>query len=63
MSEDPNMKILGETEKFAIWVSHEDDVEELIYHIEITMDIGNITLHLYQEEWEEFAEAMMQAMR
>ena len=58
MKGEPKVQTLGETENYAIWVSKEEDGEE-IYHIEL----NNVTLHLFPEEWEEFAEALMQAVR
>ena len=59
MKNEPKVQTLGETENYAIWVSKEPEDGEEIYHIEL----NNVTLHLFPEEWEEFAEAMMQAMR
>lgn len=59
MKDEPKVQVLGETENYAIWVSKEPVDDELIYHI----DLNNVTLHLFPEEWEEFAEAMMQAIR
>jgi hypothetical protein len=40
---------LAETESYIVWVSQEPD-GETSYH----MDIGNVTLHFFEEEWEEF---------
>lgn len=59
MIKDTKIKTLGESENYTIWVSNESDLNEVIYHIEI----DNITVHLFEDEWEEFADVMMQAMR
>ena len=59
MKNEPRVQVLGETENYAIWVSEEPEDGQELYHI----DLNNVTLHLFPEEWEEFAEAMMQAMR
>ncbi len=40
---------LAETENYIAWISHEPD-GETVYHLEL----GSITLHFFQEEWEEF---------
>ena len=59
MQKETKVQVLGETENYAIWVSEEPEDGQAIYHIEL----NNITLHLFPDEWEEFAETMMQAMR
>ena len=51
--------MLGESENYTVWVSNEADLNEVIYHIEI----DNVTIHLFESEWEEFVDVMMQAMR
>lgn len=40
---------LAETENYSIWLSQEPD-GEITYH----MEIGNVTLHFFDEEWKEF---------
>ena len=59
MDNDPQIQMLGETQDYAVWVSEEPEHDALIYHIEL----GNITIHLFSEEWEEFVDVMRQAMR
>jgi hypothetical protein len=46
-------EILAETENYSAWVSQEPD-EETTYHLEIGS--GNVTIHFFQEEWDEFLE-------
>ncbi len=58
MNDEPNIQMLGETETYAVFVSQDTEGEQ-VYHIEL----GNVTLHLFQDEWEEFVDLMMQAMR
>lgn len=45
---DVNVDTLAETENYAIWLSTESD-GEAVYHVEL----GPVTLHFFQEEWEE----------
>lgn len=42
---------LVETDNFLIWKADEPD-GEVTYHIELNM----VTLHFFQEEWDEFLE-------
>lgn len=44
-----NPTVLAETDNFMIWVA-QDEEGETTYNIEL----GNVTVHLFQEEWEEF---------
>ena len=40
---------LAETENYTIWKAYEPD-GETTYHLEL----NNITMHFFQEEWDEF---------
>ncbi len=53
MAEQPNVTTttLAETENFMVWRASEPDGEET-YHLEL----NNVTLHFFREEWEEFLE-------
>jgi hypothetical protein len=44
-----NPTVLAETDNFMVWVA-QDDEGETTYNIEL----GNVTVHLFTEEWEEF---------
>lgn len=59
MNRGPDIKTLGESENYAVWVSHETEQGELIYHIELE----NMTLHLFEDEWEEFVGVIMASVR
>ena len=48
-SEEISTKILSETASFIAWIAEEPD-GETTYHIEL----GTVTLHFFQEEWDEF---------
>ncbi|NDJ59808.1 MAG: hypothetical protein GYB67_01715 [Chloroflexi bacterium] len=50
MANDPNIptETIAETENFTAWLSKEPD-GETVYHLEI----GQVTLHFFREEWEE----------
>ena len=51
MSKDnePRTDTLAETENYLVWKADEPD-GETTYHIEL----NNVTVHFFQEEWEEF---------
>ena len=59
MQKEPKVEMLGESENYAVWRSHETEPDAVIYHIEF----GNITLHLFEGEWEEFAAVLMSSIR
>ncbi len=46
---EPKNETVAETENFAVWSSEEPD-GEVSYHL----DWNNVTLHFFQEEWDEF---------
>lgn len=45
---EPKTTIIAETENFLAWQADEPD--ETTYH----MDINNVTVHFFKEEWLEF---------
>lgn len=47
------VETLVETERYTIWRAKEPD-GELQYHL----DMENVTLHFFQEEWDEFLSVM-----
>jgi hypothetical protein len=53
--EDP-LAVLAETENFAVLVGENLDSED-VYNIEL----GNVTLHLFREEWQELVELIKMA--
>ena len=48
---EPETETLAETESFLAWKAEEPD-GETTYHL----DINNVTLHFFKEEWDEFLE-------
>jgi hypothetical protein len=48
---EPQTETLAETENFVVWKAEEPD-GETTYHVELK----NVTVHFFQEEWEEFLE-------
>lgn len=46
---DLPIETIAETENYVAWVTEEAD-GEITYHVELT----NVTLHFFREEWEEF---------
>jgi hypothetical protein len=50
-NDDLSTETMAETPRFLIWKAEEPD-GELTYHVEL----GTITLHFFQEEWDEFLE-------
>jgi hypothetical protein len=51
--ENPKTQTIVETDQYIVWKSDEPD-GEAVYHIEV----NNVTLHFFKEEWEEFLELM-----
>jgi hypothetical protein len=48
---DPRTETLAETENFLVWKAEEPD-GETTFHIEL----NNVTVHFFEEEWQEFLE-------
>jgi hypothetical protein len=48
---EPKIETLAETESYLAWKADEPD-EETTYHLEL----NNVTLHFFKEEWDEFLE-------
>ncbi|MBN1877983.1 MAG: hypothetical protein JXA33_27425 [Anaerolineae bacterium] len=59
MSKDPKVQTLGETENFVIWMSNDPESGEVLYHIEL----ATVTLHFFEDEWDEFTNLILQAIR
>ena len=59
MSEQPEIKTttLAETENMGAWKAEEPD-GEIIYNLQL----NNVTVHFFQEEWDEFI-ALIQALK
>ncbi len=48
---EPSTETLAETEAFIAWKAEEPD-GETTFHLEL----NNVTLHFFKEEWDEFLE-------
>jgi hypothetical protein len=48
---EPQTEVIAETDDYLAWRADEPD-GELTYHLEL----NNVTLHFFQEEWDEFLE-------
>jgi hypothetical protein len=46
---EPKTEVITETDNYMVWRADEPD-GEVSYHIEL----NNVTLHFFQEEWDEF---------
>lgn len=46
---EPKTKVIAESDNFLAWRADEPD-GEVTYHLEL----NNVTLHFFQEEWNEF---------
>ena len=46
---EPKTEVIAETDDYLAWRADEPD-GEATYHLEL----NNVTLHFFQEEWEEF---------
>ncbi len=50
-SNEPRTDTIAETENFIAWKAEEPD-GEVTYHVEL----NNVTVHFFEEEWAEFLE-------
>jgi hypothetical protein len=48
-SNEPRTETIAETDNFMAWRAEEPD-GEVTYHIEL----NNVTVHFFEEEWKEF---------
>jgi hypothetical protein len=48
---EPKTETIAETENYLAWKAKEPD-GEITYHLEL----GNVTMHFFEEEWAEFLE-------
>jgi hypothetical protein len=48
-------EVLAETQNYSLWLSQDPD-GEIQYHLELGS--GNVTVHFFQEEWDEFVAFM-----
>jgi hypothetical protein len=46
---EPKTSVIAETDNYLAWKAEEPD-GETTYHL----DLNNVTLHFFTEEWEEF---------
>jgi hypothetical protein len=56
---EPKTETLAETENYQVWKAEEPD-GETTYHLEL----NNVTVHFFKEEWDEFltlARSLMKA--
>ena len=59
MDNQPDLKIdtLTETDNYSAWRAEEPD-NESTFHLEL----NNVTVHFFEEEWEEFIELVKQLL-
>ncbi len=55
---EPKTTTLAETESYAVWQAEEPD-GEVTYHLEL----NNVTVHFFREEWLEFLDLVRLLMR
>jgi hypothetical protein len=48
-SPEPKTQVIAETDEYLAWRADEPD-GEVTYHLEL----NNVTVHFFQEEWDEF---------
>jgi hypothetical protein len=46
---EPSTEVIAETDNYIAWRAEEPD-GEVTYHLEL----NNVTIHFFQEEWDEF---------
>jgi hypothetical protein len=49
--DEPRTETIAETENYLVWKAEEPD-GETTYHVEL----NNVTVHFFAEEWDEFVE-------
>ena len=54
-SQELSTETLADTANYIVWKAEEPDSEET-FHVEL----NNVTLHFFKEEWEEFVQLMKQ---
>lgn len=57
-TETPKTQTIAETDQYIVWKSDDPD-GETVYHIEI----NNVTLHFFKEEWDEFVVLMRSLLK
>ena len=55
---DLNLQTIVETDNYTIWRADEPD-DESTYHLEL----NNVTVHFFKEEWDEFMELANRLVR
>lgn len=55
---EPKTQIIVETENYEIWKADEPD-GETTYHL----GLNNVTVHFFQEEWNEFLDLIRELMK
>ncbi len=50
-SPEPTTETIAETDNYLAWKANEPD-GEVTYHLEL----NNVTMHFFREEWQEFLE-------
>ena len=58
MNKEIPTETLAETQNYVVWISDEPDGEK-VFHIEL----GQVTLHFFQEEWNEVMALVKQATK
>lgn len=56
-SSEPKTTIFAETDNFLAWKAEEPD--EVTYHL----DINNVTVHFFKEEWDEFLDLIREVLK
>ena len=46
---EPQTEVIAETDEYMAWQAQEPD-GEITYHLEL----NNVTMHFFKEEWDEF---------
>jgi hypothetical protein len=58
MTDEIPTEVIAETESYSVWVSQEPD-GEVTYHVEV----GGVTIHFFDEEWNEFLQLISKVPR
>ncbi len=55
---EPQTESLGETENYMVWKAEEPDGETTSH-----LEINNVTVHFFQEEWDEFVSELDEVVK
>jgi hypothetical protein len=56
-NQEPRTEVIVETDNYLVWTAEEPD-GEITYHLEL----NNLTVHFFKEEWDEFLDLVRELL-